>query len=69
MIVAAWGTRGALLGRDVEVRGMLFDEGLELVALRLTKDGHPEHPLYIPYDVEPVRLPWPGDDDPRGDHG
>jgi hypothetical protein len=28
--------------------------GVRLEALRLTKGGHPEHPLYLPYTLEPV---------------
>jgi hypothetical protein len=29
-----------------------------LTHLGLSKDGHPKHPLYIGYAVQPV--PWPG---------
>lgn len=47
VIVAAWGVNGQHMGRDVEVLKLLND----LQCLRTTKDGHPEHPLYVPYDT------------------
>jgi hypothetical protein len=50
--VAAWGTGGAFRGRDAAVRKMLPD----LHCLRLTKDGPPGHPLYLPATLRPV--PW-----------
>lgn len=51
-IICAWGTHGVYQGRDHEVLRML--SGYELYALRITKGGHPEHPLYMPKSVEPV---------------
>ena len=42
---------GALLGRDQQVRGLL---GRKLHYLRLTKHGHPGHPLYLPGNLWPV---------------
>ena len=44
VIVAAWGTNGTYQRRDMAVRAMLP----ALCCLRLTKAGHPEHPLYLP---------------------
>ena len=52
LVVCAWGTKGDLLGRDRVVYGMLASRMPQ--ALRMTKMGHPEHPLYIPRDVSPV---------------
>lgn len=52
ILIAAWGVNGAFLGRDQEVLKLL--NGVE--CLRTTKDGHPEHPLYVPYDTEPFVL-------------
>lgn len=49
VVVAAWGTAGSHLGRDVQVRAMLP----QLSYLRLTKDGHASHPLYLPRDLRP----------------
>lgn len=50
LTVAAWGAHGAHRGRHDAVRAML--PGLNY--LRLTKDGHPGHPLYLPATLRPV---------------
>lgn len=55
-IVCAWGTHGAHLDRGPQVERLLRDTGLPLYHLGLTKHGHPKHPLYIGYAVQPV--PW-----------
>jgi hypothetical protein len=54
-IIAAWGVHGAHLGRGAAVADLL--QGLEtpLFHLGLSKDGHPRHPLYLPYAQRPVR--------------
>jgi hypothetical protein len=49
LTVAAWGCDGNHLGRAVRVRSFLP----KLYCLRLTKDGHPEHPLYLPKTLTP----------------
>ena len=48
--IAAWGAHGTHHGRDAVVRKMLP----RLRYLRLTKDGHPGHPLYLPASLRPV---------------
>lgn len=53
IIVAAWGTRGEFLGRDEEVKKLINN----LQCIRKTKTGHPEHPLYLPYDLKPIPYP------------
>jgi len=50
VIVAAWGTNGTYQKRDQVVKSMLP----ELRCLRLTKAGHPEHPLYLPNGLTPI---------------
>jgi hypothetical protein len=55
-VVCAWGTHGAHLGRGREVEALLRATGRPVATLGLSKDGHPRHPLYIAYGVEPV--PW-----------
>jgi hypothetical protein len=57
LVIAAWGTHRELLGRGQQVGAMLTESEVELKALRLTKAGHPGHPLYVSADSEPVR--WP----------
>ncbi len=55
-IVCAWGTHGAHLGRGPAVERLLRATGRELLVLGVTQAGHPQHPLYIGYDRQPV--PW-----------
>ncbi len=56
LVVAAWGVHAALDGRGATVRHLLAGTGVAPHVLRLTKDGHPGHPLYVPASTEPV--PW-----------
>jgi hypothetical protein len=51
LVVAAWGVHGMHMGRADVVRQMLPD----LHYLRMTKQGHPWHPLYLPAKLHPVR--------------
>ncbi len=53
-IICAWGTHGAHLDRGAAVETLMRATGLPLAHLGLTKDGHPKHPLYIGYAVQPV---------------
>ncbi|MEM1274294.1 MAG: DUF1643 domain-containing protein [Pseudomonadota bacterium] len=52
-VICAWGTHGAHLDRGRQVEMLLRGAGAELFHLGLTKEGHPKHPLYIGYDVQP----------------
>lgn len=54
-VVCAWGVN-VLGGRDQAVLELLESTAPrpEVVALALTKAGHPKHPLYVPKDIEPV---------------
>ncbi len=52
-IVCAWGTHGAHLDRGPAVETLLRATGLPLFHLGLSKAGHPKHPLYIGYAVQP----------------
>lgn len=56
-VICAWGTHGKHLGRGPEVERLLREAGARLYHLGLSKEGHPKHPLYIGYTVQPV--PWP----------
>ena len=55
-VVAAWGTHGVWEGRDRTALQTLQPWGTKLFCLRLTKEGHPQHPLYVKADTEPVRF-------------
>ena len=55
-VICAWGTHGTLFGRGAEVLKMLRENKVDPWALRANKDGSPEHPLYIGYDVMPRPL-------------
>lgn len=50
IVVAGWGVHGTHRGRAQAVRAMLPRPH----HLRLTKDGHPGHPLYLPATLKPV---------------
>lgn len=51
-IICAWGNHGAHLGQDETMLGWL--QGFDRYALKLSKDGHPAHPLYLPTDSDPI---------------
>lgn len=50
VIIAAWGVHGTYLERDEEVKKLIP----RLSVLKLTKNGHPAHPLYLRKDLKPV---------------
>lgn len=53
LVVAAWGNGGNLNGRAELVKSMF---PRQLCALRLTKQGMPGHPLYLPSGLRPTPL-------------
>ena len=53
-VICAWGTHGAHLGRGAAVAAMIRAAGAVPLHLGLSRDGHPKHPLYIPYSQTPV---------------
>lgn len=55
--IAAWGVHGEHQARHTSVRRIFQDNGVDLHCLGLTKDGHPRHPLYLPYTMLPQA--WP----------
>lgn len=59
LVVCGWGTDGGvrLRHRPADVLKLLEQCDRAPHVLRLTKGGHPEHPLYLPYRLEPH--PWP----------
>lgn len=65
-ILCAWGVHGAHTGQGAKVCTLLRDCGASPMVLGLTRDGHPRHPLYLPYSAEPrvwqafTAGRWPG---------
>ncbi|MEM9247442.1 MAG: DUF1643 domain-containing protein [Pseudomonadota bacterium] len=55
-ILCAWGSHGAHLERGPAVAALLRTTGRPLTHVGLTKGGHPRHPLYVGYAVQPE--PW-----------
>ena len=53
-IICAWGAHGAFLGRGAQVAALLRHVEKPLYHLGLSKEGHPKHPLYIPYSTTPI---------------
>lgn len=51
VVVAAWGTNGRLMDRDLAVRRIVPN----LFALGFTKNGSPLHPLYVHGDTQLVK--------------
>jgi hypothetical protein len=51
-VVVAWGVHAKARGTFVAT--MLKDLGVDVMALCLTQDGSPGHPLYIPATTTPV---------------
>jgi hypothetical protein len=56
VVVCAWGARGNLYGRNEQVGRIIRAAGKVPHCLRVTKDGHPAHPLYLPAILKPIPL-------------
>ena len=50
VVIAAWGVNGKLNNRDKEVKALIPC----MHYLRLTKEGYPSHPLYLPKTLQPI---------------
>jgi hypothetical protein len=50
-VVCAWGVHGGHPGQDLAMLRWLREAGVMPMALAVTKDGHPRHPLYVPQDT------------------
>lgn len=53
-VLCGWGNNAEPDRAHVVVR-MLLDLDVELLALKLTAEGQPQHPLYLPYALTPKR--------------
>jgi hypothetical protein len=56
-VICAWGTHGSYLDQDQTVLDWI-GEICEPMCLGTTQDGHPRHPLYVPYRGELVAFDW-----------
>lgn len=50
--VAGWGSNGSFLDREAYIKRLLKNN---IYYLKLTKDRHPGHPLYLKKDLKPIR--------------
>ena len=57
-VLCAWGIHGAHRGQGRSVLELLLASPRPLLALGVTRSGHPRHPLYVPYRSRPK--PWRG---------
>jgi hypothetical protein len=55
-VVCAWGVNARGLSRPAEVLSIIREHQATPMALRLTDDGIPWHPLMLPYTCTPVPL-------------
>ena len=55
-VVCAWGNHGAFEHAGARMIECLRDQGVKPLALRMTKLGHPAHPLYLPGDLRPLPI-------------
>lgn len=57
-IICGWGTKSPpRLTRAPYVLNLIHKMGKIPMALKLTKGGHPQHPLYLPYEAQPQGIP------------
>lgn len=57
MLICGWGKHATHLNRGRRVLEIIRAAGARPMALKLNKDGSPQHPLYIGYDAQPVEMP------------
>jgi hypothetical protein len=50
-VVCAWGVHGEYMEQDLTALGWLEGYGIKTLALGATREGHPKHPLYLPYSA------------------
>lgn len=59
LVLCAWGAIGKHRRRANEVLKTLWNSGFVPHYLRLTGDGSPWHPLYLPSDLKPIPMERP----------
>lgn len=56
VVVCAWGVDGAFMSRGAHIRALLLENGVRPTCLKLTKNFHPSHPLYLKKSLQPIPL-------------
>lgn len=56
LLICGWGIHGNLLGRNDEVLQLIQQTNVETHTLKLTKHGHPGHPLYLRHDAPLIQV-------------
>lgn len=57
IVICAWGNHGDHFQRNQYILfSLLYELRHKLHALGMTKAGNPQHPLYLPYDLQPQTL-------------
>lgn len=54
MVLAAWGKHGSHMHQDLTTLQWLGSIGVQLHCLKKNGDGSPMHPLYVPYETQPI---------------
>jgi hypothetical protein len=54
MVIAAWGEHGEYMKRGEQVAKLIQGLGRDIYCLKVSKNGNPMHPLYLPGDLEPI---------------
>ncbi len=52
LVICAWGCHGKYLGGGDRIKDLIPPHKRR--CLRLTQDGHPQHPLYLPANLTPM---------------
>lgn len=58
-VIVCWGTHRMAAKRAPAVLRLIVAAGHRPECLRITKHGHPEHPLYLPSALRPIPFPIP----------
>ena len=57
-VLCSWGVHGVHRDQNQVIKAVLRNANTPVLVLGLTKEGHPRHPLYMPYSAQPVK--WNG---------
>lgn len=58
LVIFGWGVHGNHCDQDRTVRDWLDSLAVEGHCLGITRDGHPRHPLYVPYSASLIPFAW-----------